>query len=124
MSPIPKLNPACQDCNVLAGTVTKLRLTPVPIVLLGEQRLQRLRRQIHLVFTRPEICESLEPSVLTTTPLGRLRLKLLVSRQTQPPTVVSNHSSSSPVNSLSIVRGRLQLLIITYEPRQAEQASL
>ena len=38
---------SCRDCKV-----TNPRLTAVHILLLGEQGLQRLRRQTHFIFTR------------------------------------------------------------------------
>ena len=66
-------------------------------------------KKTNLYYLHP-ICDSnpehlgCEPRVLTTTPPGRLKLKLLLSRQTQPPTVVPNHSRSSPVNSLTLER--------------------
>ena len=41
---------SCRDCKV-----TNPQLIPVPILLLGEQGLQHLRRQTHFVFTQPGI---------------------------------------------------------------------
>ena len=46
-----RISCSCWDYKGLDYKVTNPRLTPVPILLLGEQRFQRLRRQTHFVFT-------------------------------------------------------------------------